>query len=189
MNYLSKFSRAQNEPKVLRSGASSLTGSDRMARGLGWLSIGLGLTALLAARQVARSLGMEGREAVLRAYGAREVLSGVLCLSVDKQFGLWSRVAGDGLDIATLSTALTDKNPKRANVALAFAMVAGIALLDVVAAQSAGAQHNRPSGKARSYSDRSGFPHGLPAARSKAQETQVHADGGETADSALSGAL
>jgi hypothetical protein len=42
---------------------------------------------------------------LVRAYGAREIGSGILSLSVDRQTGLWSRVAGDGLDVATLMSA------------------------------------------------------------------------------------
>lgn len=174
MNYLSNFSRSQNDPKVLRTGMTSLDTTDRLARGLGWFSIGLGLAEILAARRIARSLGMEGREAVLRAFGAREALSGILCLSVDKRCGLWSRVAGDGLDITTLSAGLVDDNPKRDNVALALAMVAGITLLDVVAAQSASMEY-RPMGRRRNYSDRSGFPQGLAAARSAATKRRTDA--------------
>ena len=59
----------------------------------------------------------------------------MLSLSTEKNLGLWSRVGGDGLDIATLMTALRDDNPKKQNVATAIAMVAGITLLDVMAAQ------------------------------------------------------
>jgi len=66
-----------------------------MARGLGWFSIALGVGELLGARSLARALGMRGSEGLIRSYGAREVLSGVLSLSIDKQAGLWSRVGGD----------------------------------------------------------------------------------------------
>ena len=50
--------------------------SDRMARALGWFSIGLGMTELLAPRRITRALGMEGTEGLLRFYGAREIASG-----------------------------------------------------------------------------------------------------------------
>ncbi|WP_204280332.1 hypothetical protein, partial [Raoultella ornithinolytica] len=68
---------------------------------------------------------MEGKEALVRVYGAREIGSGILSLSVDKNLGLWSRVAGDGLDIATVLTALRSDNPKRDNVGIALALLVG----------------------------------------------------------------
>jgi len=68
-----------------------------------------------------RALGMKGREATVRPYGAREISAGVLCLSIDKRAGSWNRVAGDGIDIATLLTRMRSDNPKRDNVMLAHA--------------------------------------------------------------------
>ena len=51
MTYISRLSditRSKGDPKVLRTGPSSLGSADRLARGLGWYSIGLGLVELLA---------------------------------------------------------------------------------------------------------------------------------------------
>src|SRR5690242_5119086 len=132
--YLSNIARSEGDPKVLQSGPSSLGTADRMAKALGWFSIGLGLTELVAAERLTRALGMEGKEALVRAYGVRELAHGLLSLSPDKHLGLWSRVAGDGLDIATLLSAMRQDNPKRDNVGLALAAVLGVTLLDAVAA-------------------------------------------------------
>ena len=55
---------------------------------------------------IARTLGLYGKRSLLRLFGLREVMAGVLTLSVDKQVGLWSRVAGDALDIVTILPAL-----------------------------------------------------------------------------------
>jgi len=44
---------------------------------------------------------MEGREGLVRAYGAREIGAGVLCLSTNNDLGAFSRAAGDVLDLAT----------------------------------------------------------------------------------------
>ncbi len=50
----------------------------KVARGLGWFSIGLGLTEIVAGRQLCRTLGMpEDRDWVFRAYGVREIAAGV----------------------------------------------------------------------------------------------------------------
>src|SRR5215213_2735411 len=128
MTYLSNLShtiaRSLGDPKVVRTGPSSLSSSDQLARALGWFSIGLGVAEIAAPRSFTRALGMEGKEGFVRACGAREIASGMLSLSVDKEKGLWSRVAGDGLDIATLLNELRDSNPKRDNVAMALTLVA-----------------------------------------------------------------
>src|SRR4029450_12113183 len=115
MTYLSNIARSEGDPKVLRSGPSSLTTPDRLGKALGWFSLGLGLVELLAPHRITRVLGMEGQEALVRAYGAREIGSGMLPLSTGRNLGLWSRVGGDGIDIATLLTQLREENPKKQN--------------------------------------------------------------------------
>ncbi|WP_245515423.1 hypothetical protein [Rhizobium deserti] len=169
MTFLSNMTRSEGDPKVIRSGPSSLGTSDALARGLGWFSIGLGLAELIAPDRIANLLGMRGKENLIRAYGAREIGAGMLTLSVDKQAGLLSRVAGDGLDIATLAAALRPDNHKRDNVGVALAMVIGITVLDVIAYQATKVRHARPQAPARNYGDRSGFPGGINAARNVAQ--------------------
>jgi hypothetical protein len=159
------ITRAKGDPTVVSSGPSSFTSSDRMARNLGWFSLGLGALEILAPRRITHALGMEGDEALVRAYGVREVASGILSLSTDKQVGLWSRVAGDGLDIATLINGLHSHNPKRANVALALMMVGGITLLDMATAQEISTRHAPTKGKRRMYYERTGYPNGIAASR------------------------
>jgi hypothetical protein len=175
MTYISNIVRSEGDPRVLRSGSSSLTASDRLGKALGWFSLGLGLVELFAPKRITRALGMEGQEALVRAYGAREISSGMLSLSTEKHLGLWSRVGGDGIDIATLLTALRDDNPKKQNVATALAMVAGVTLLDLMAAEGTTTGHSRASGDRNMYRDRSGFPGGLAAARGAAKGFQVPA--------------
>ncbi|WP_349509735.1 hypothetical protein [Bradyrhizobium sp. ORS 285] len=136
-----------------------------MARNLGWFSLGLGALEMLAPQRVTRALGMEGQEGLVRAYGAREIASGVLSLSTEKKTGLWSRVAGDGLDLATLMGGLHPDNPKKGNVALALLMVGGIALLDLATAKEVSARHTPLAGSRRKYNDRSGYPKGIAASR------------------------
>jgi hypothetical protein len=176
MNYLSNIARSEGDPKVVHSGPSSLGTSDQMARALGWFSIGLGLTELVAPHRITRALGMEGQEGLVRAYGAREISSGILSLSTEKHVGLWSRVAGDGLDIATLVAAMRPDNPKRDNVGLALAMVLGVTVLDLVGAQGVTKRHSRANGRRRQYRDRSGFPQGVQAAKGAARDFQVPSD-------------
>jgi hypothetical protein len=168
VTYIAKLSnlvRSEGDPKILRSGPSSMGTADQLAKALGWFSLGLGVAEIVAARRFTRALGMEGNETLVRACGVREVAAGMMTLSPDKTMGLWSRVAGDGLDIVTLLAGLRRDNPKRANVAAALSLVLGVTLLDFIGAQATAAHHARGKGPRRLYSDRSGFPKGLEATR------------------------
>ena len=168
LSQLSNISRSLGDPKVIETGPSSLKPADRLGRALGWFSMGLGLTELLAPKAVTRWLGVEGNEGLVRAYGAREIASGVLCLSVNNDYGAYSRVAGDAIDLASLAAAYRDDNPKKANVGIAMAAVAGIAIIDALAGRSIRSLHNRKGEPIRDYSDRSGFPKGISYSRGKA---------------------
>ena len=168
LSQLSNISRSPGDPKVIETGPSSLKPADRLGRALGWFSLGLGLTEWLAPKAVTRWLGVEGNEGLVRAYGAREIASGVLCLSVNNDYGAYSRVAGDAIDLASLAAAYRDDNPKKANVGIAMAAVAGIAIIDALAGRSIRSLHNRKGEPIRDYSDRSGFPKGISYSRGKA---------------------
>jgi len=170
MAFLSNMTRSEGDPRVIKSGPSSFSSSDRLARNLGWFSIGLGIVELIAAEKVTGALGMRGKENLVRAFGLREITSGIITLSVDKQAGLNSRIAGDALDIATLATAMRPDNHKRDNAALALLMVAGVTFLDIVATGANTIRHTRHIGQRRSYGDRSGFPKGVEASRGAARK-------------------
>jgi hypothetical protein len=173
---LSNIARSQGDPKVLSTGPSSLDNTDRLARGLGWFSIGLGLTELFAPRALTRWLGMEGHETLVRAYGVREIGAGIVTLSPDKGLGLQSRVAGDALDIATLLAGLRADNPKRDNVMIALAMVVGVTLLDIAGAKAVNTSQRRSERPQRAYRDRSGYPQGLERARGAARDFRTPPD-------------
>src|SRR5690554_2163965 len=84
-----------------------------LANGLGVFSIGLGLAELLAPRTLARTLGMEGQEMLIQAYGVREIGTGIgILLSSDPAPWIKGRIAGDALDLATLSAYMGRSNPK-----------------------------------------------------------------------------
>ena len=168
LSQLGNITRSPGDPKVIEAGPSSLKPADSLGRALGWLSMGLGLTELLAPKVLTRWLGVEGKEGLVRAYGAREIASGVMCLSVNNDYGAWSRVAGDMLDLASLAAAYRDDNPKKGNVGIAIAAVTGIAIVDAIAGQSIRSLHDRKGEPVRDYSDRSGFPKGVENARGKA---------------------
>lgn len=143
-------------------------GTDRLARGLGWLSIGLGLAELIYGRRLGESLGMEDKSAVLRGYGLREIGTGLaIIMADDPKMGVWARVAGDVLDLATLMPALSDANPDRDRVRLAMAAVGALTVLDIACANALHARH-RWAPEPPDYGDRSGYPGGVAAARGTA---------------------
>jgi hypothetical protein len=126
-----------------------------LARGLGWFSIGLGLAELLAPRMLTEQMGMQGKESLLRFYGAREMAAGVgILMSENPGPWVWGRVAGDALDLATLAPGLDKHNPRKGNVVIALAAVAGVTALDCLSAQALTGT-SRP---APDYSDRRGMP-------------------------------
>jgi hypothetical protein len=118
-----------------------------LARALGWFSIGLGAAELLAPERITEFLGMDDdRTDLVRFYGLREIASGVGILSQRQPTPwVWSRVAGDFLDIATLATVMTGDNPHRARAGGALAMVAGVTALDILCANQLSANQSGAS--------------------------------------------
>lgn len=166
---LTHIARSAGDPRVLQTGPSSLTSADRMARALGWVSVGFGVVGLVAPRWIARRLGFGDRDGLVRFFGVRELASAVTTLSVDKPVGLASRLAGDVFDLATLTSALSRNNPKRDNAAAATAMIVGITVLDLVAYAGVKLVHRRTPRTSQDYSDRSGLPRGASASRGLAR--------------------
>lgn len=111
----------------------------RMANGLGWFSIGLGLAEIAAPRALAKLIGVNEdsrTRTVLRLYGMREVAAGVGILLQDNPSGwLWARVGGDVLDLSALGKAIASDDTERGKAGVAAAAVAGITALDVYCAQ------------------------------------------------------
>lgn len=118
----------------------------RAAIALGWLGVAFGLTELLATRRVARALGLERQEGLVRLLGMRELVNGIALLAARRAGPwLWLRVAGDLLDLGVLVWALSPRNPKRDKAAMALASVLGVTMLDV----AAGTKHDRRGNRVR----------------------------------------
>ena len=113
------------------------SGPKRLAKGLGWFSIGLGMTELLCPRVIAKISGVpNSRTGLIRLYGLREIASGIAIFSQKEPAGaMWSRVAGDALDLASLGRAFTLPGANRGRVAFATANVLAVTALDLVAAK------------------------------------------------------
>jgi hypothetical protein len=116
-----------------------------LASAIGWFSIVLGTAEVAAPGRIARWLGMEGSETLLRLYGLREIGKGIGILTHRRPAGwMRARLAGDLLDLATLAAGLRHDNERRANVGVAMAAVAGVTVLDLLAARQMGADRVQP---------------------------------------------
>lgn len=108
------------------------TKETHLAQGLGWFSIGLGVAELLMPRQVGKAAGLSNHSSALRLAGARELASGIGILTQrDPTAWIWSRVAGDLMDLGLLVSELRSDRANRARVQGALAAVLGVTALDV----------------------------------------------------------
>ena len=137
--------RIQHNKYVDDRTATDRTATETLAIALGWFSVALGAAEMFAPRQVARLIGIapsDGTTTTLRAYGARELANGLAILSEPGEAKwLWSRVGGDALDLASLGAAAGRDDAERTRVAMATAAVAGVTVLDVLAAIGLTASH------------------------------------------------
>jgi len=116
---------------------------------LGLFSLGLGAAELLFGRRVNRRLGLGQSPGLVRAFGAREVASGTAILAFpDMAVPVWTRVAGDVLDLAVLIGALRSGRQREAAL-LALVAVAGVTVVDVITATALTQRHNRALATAR----------------------------------------
>jgi uncharacterized membrane protein len=113
--------------------------ADKLAQGLGWFSIGLGVAQIVAPRRMSRLIGVkdvDGNRTVMRAVGMREIAAGIGLLSDPKPTGFAvARVAGDVMDLAMLAKALNTPENDHGRTAFATAAVIGVGLLDVLASE------------------------------------------------------
>lgn len=109
--------------------------SQKLAKGLGVFSLGLGLTELAAPRTLSRLIGIEPsttRSVIIRALGAREVAHGVGIFA--KPRSVWTRLIGDAIDVAFVGFALADCETKRSRLVPAIGALLGVGALDALAA-------------------------------------------------------
>ena len=108
-----------------------------LVRGLGLASVALGAPMLLRTDEVAKVAGLDDDPSwrpLIRAVGVRELVAALLLLAGGHR-SVWFRVAGDAMDLALLGAAVPDRSGERERrVRRATAFVAGVTLLDLVAA-------------------------------------------------------
>ncbi|MEP6657094.1 MAG: SRPBCC family protein [Betaproteobacteria bacterium] len=153
----SPIARSSNraEPRVVRSGrrsandgggnvtqlgrvalrpadSSKRIDEQRLARALGWFSVALGVAEVMAPRRVGKAIGFDRHPGLMQAVGLREIASGIGILTLQRQPDwLWSRVAGDAVDLALLGAAMNSKRSNRGRLVAATVAVAGVAALDI----------------------------------------------------------
>ncbi len=116
--------------------ASSTTSSAHsLAKGLGVVSLGLGLTEALAPGRITNLVGAHGAShSIVRALGVREIGHGAAILLGSPQL-VWTRVAGDVLDLAVWARAAAKYPQARGRRGALIAVgLAGISAADAYAA-------------------------------------------------------
>ncbi len=120
-------------PGTMRRRGNAAAGEELLVKGLAWFSIGLGLAQLIAPRTLSKATGIQDRPLLMRALGVREIAAGIGILSRRQPSPwLWSRVAGDAMDLTMLGLAASQPGARRKRVAAATAAVAGVTALDVL---------------------------------------------------------
>ncbi|GAA2850396.1 hypothetical protein GCM10010517_07850 [Streptosporangium fragile] len=127
--------------------------TDRLARALGWASLGLGAVQIAAPGAVGRLSGV-GDSAPARGtvvlVGARELFHAALLLGGDRPAPwAWTRVAGDVLDLTMLGRVVAARTgTRRLRAVAATGVVAGIAAVDLWTALRVGRRGaGRPGGR------------------------------------------
>ncbi len=167
--------RSSGQATAIRGRAQST--HDRLAKSLGYLSLALGAAELIAPRALCRATGLSGMEPLVRAYGARELATGVAILaSHDPAPWIWGRVAGDMADIATAASGVRSDGGQNRNAVLTLAALTAVTAVDVMCASGLGAEKGNRKTALADYSDRSGFPQGLEAARGAARRLTIPQD-------------
>jgi uncharacterized membrane protein len=125
----------------------------KVANGLGWFSIGLGVAELVAPDSVARLVGVKPTttsRTLLRVAGARELAAGLGILSNNQPKGwVWSRVAGDMMDLSMLGSAMGKDDTDRSRLNAATVAVLGVTALDIMTGNGLSAQQGARTGERR----------------------------------------
>ncbi len=109
-----------------------------VARMVGAASIVFGVVDSLFGPRFGKVIGAKGAGGpMFQAVGAREIATGVAAIAAPTHPApLWARFAGDLTDLAAIGVVVAKKdNPKRLAAIATFALVAGIAVGDFLAAR------------------------------------------------------
>ncbi|CAN5893081.1 hypothetical protein BH23ACT12_BH23ACT12_10750 [soil metagenome] len=124
-------------PVGMPRSAENISMTDRrIARGLGWFSLGLGIPQLLMPGRVNKLAGLENtvfKRQIVRLMGLREITAGVGIFSSQPKPAewLWARTGGDVMDLLLLQSALRNPANRKGRLLFAMANVAGVTAADV----------------------------------------------------------
>ncbi len=145
--------RWADAPDGRRAATGDNEGAEQLGRVLGFFSLGLGLSQILAPRSVARAIGLEDNDRnhrLMTAFGIRELATGVGLLRRPGSAAMaWGRVAGDAMDLVVLGRALASNRNDHNRVAAAAAAVLGVTVLDIVAGKKSSRNVTAPSADRR----------------------------------------
>jgi uncharacterized membrane protein len=113
--------------------------AQRRGRGLGWMSLGLGVAQLAAPDTVRRISGVDDSptsRAVVPLVGARELVHAAgLLTSRRKGIWAWTRVMGDAMDLTSLGMAIAHRGGRRRRRLVGVTgVVVGITVVDLLTA-------------------------------------------------------
>jgi uncharacterized membrane protein len=116
------------------------TGGERLANFLGFFSVGLGLAEFAMPGVIARVCGIDPDDdtniRTMQLMGLREIGHGLAILSNQQpEKAVWSRVAGDALDLAFLGKALSNPDNDRGRTLFATVNVLAVTALDIMCAR------------------------------------------------------
>jgi uncharacterized membrane protein len=116
------------------------TGGESTADFLGYFSLGLGLAELLAPETMNRVIGVKHPDArtvtTMRLMGLREIGHGLAILTNQHpEKAVWSRVAGDALDLALLGRTWANPENDRGRTLFATLNVLAVGAVDVITAR------------------------------------------------------
>jgi uncharacterized membrane protein len=115
-------------------------GAQKAIQALGWFSVGLGVTQIVAPGALCRITGVsDSRLArlVMRGLGLRELTTGLAVLKGQRP-SRWirGRVLGDALDLALLANAFRSRGTDGTRAGLSALAVAGVTAVDLLAARA-----------------------------------------------------
>ncbi|WP_424536763.1 SRPBCC family protein [Sphaerisporangium viridialbum] len=122
--------------------------TDSLASALGWASLGLGSAQLAAPGSIIRLIGLDDSalaRGMVRLVGVRELFHAAVLLGSRRPAPwVWTRVAGDAMDLTALGRAIANREGRRRRrVTAVTAAVAGLTALDLYIAMRA--NRRRPS--------------------------------------------
>jgi hypothetical protein len=113
-------------------------GPIKLADGLGWASVALGVPMLVAPTRFARLIGIEsdGKAAALTAFvGVRELTATFTINGMrHRRVGAWARVGGDTMDLVLLGLSFRSRRQSTPRLLGAIGLVAGIYAADIYTA-------------------------------------------------------